>query len=113
MKRRQECDQVARFVRGHNLKADQIHASMGNLDPCRVVDHMLYRACADRDQAAAFLVITYAVKRNILNFLLRAQILTDDLDGDLVRIFQTRNIAKDATPILLLKLKVLHGEDLP
>ena len=84
---------------------------MSDLDACRVVDHMFYRACADRDNAA-FGVVTQAVKGDVFDFLLGAQVLANDFYGDLVGIFGPRNMVEDVVPIFLFKVKVLHIEDL-
>ena len=100
VQRRQESDQVARFVGADHFKADQIRARMRDLDGARVVNHMLDSPRADR------------VKRGVLDFLLRAQVLTHDFYSDLVGIFRTRDVVKDVIPIFLLEVKVLHGEDL-
>jgi hypothetical protein len=111
VQRRQESDQVARFVGADHFKADQIRACMRDLDSARVVNHMLDSPRSDRD-GAAFRVVAYAVKRDVLDFLLRAQVLTHDFYSDLVGIFRTRDVVKDVIPIFLLEVKVLHGEDL-
>ncbi len=111
MQRRQESNQVVRLVRADHLEADQVRACMRDLDAGRVVDHVLDSPRTDRDDASSC-VIAYTVKRDVLDFLLRAQVLAYDFYSDLVRIFRTRDVVKDVIPIFVFEVKVLHREDL-
>jgi len=84
---------------------------MRDLDSGRMVDHVLHGTRTDRDDAA-FRVVAQAAKRNVLDFLLRAYVLADNLYGDFVGILAPRDMVKDVMPISLFEVKVLHGEDL-
>jgi hypothetical protein len=75
------------------------------------MDHVLDSTRTDRDDAA-FRVIAYAAKRDVLDFLLRAQVLAHHLYSDLVRVFRTRDVVENVIPIFLFKVKVLHREGL-
>jgi hypothetical protein len=98
-------------VLADHFEANKVLFDMGNFNSRGAMDHMFDSTGANGNRVTLW-IIAHAVQRNILNFLLSAEIFSGHLYGDPLGTRWACDVIEKFLPVMPLEMEILHGEDL-